>query len=367
MDIKRKKICCFSIVFILVLFSNLTIAQTPSIPKNYQSYNINHMEIINQGLKIIKLITNNQINDSSFNLSFVKELKKWYDVHPMIDFTSIVENTLTIKFIDGTYTLLLDQFITCDGYNKINNDLISNTYKNISNYHFEDTNKKALILNPCESMYGGGHCKKIINILLDKGYCLDYLINQDVDISYIRDRLQAEIIYLNTHAGYWDLDGDNKGDVVVIATGELWTVETQEIYKFEFENQMIVEGVVGNQSFVAFTPSFIQYYYQENNFPDSLVYMATCYAGFDTSMANAFLESGAKVYVGWKRNTISWTNSQTSIIAFKLLAKGIPVKFVCFLIGYGCLLNLLLRSRLVYYGNGYYRISKVLTAKTSTS
>ena len=130
---------------------------------------------------------------------------------------------------------------------------------------------------------------------------------------------------------------------------------------------MIVKGIVSNQSFIAFTPAFIEYYYADREMPESLVYMATCHAAFDNTMAKAFLESGASVYIGWKRNTISWINSYTSVVAFKLFAFGIPVKWVCRFIGYGGFFNFFLGSRLKYFGNGYHRISTFFTTKTSIS
>jgi hypothetical protein len=195
-----------------------------------------------------------------------------------------------------------------------------------------------------------------MNILNKNDYSIDYLINTDVSLQYIIENLNEEIIYLNTHGGYWDIDNDQKGDFIVISTGEYWTNETEEKYQFEINNQMIVEGVVGNKSFITFTPKLIEFYYQENDFPNSLIYMATCFASFDKSMANAFLNSGASVYLGWKRDTMSWINSYTSVRTFNMLSKKIPVKYICFAIRYGGFFNFFLNSKLVYYGDGNFKM-----------
>jgi hypothetical protein len=61
---------------------------------------------------------------------------------------------------------------------------------------------------------------------------------------------------------------------VVIATGEFWANETEQKNAFDYQNKLLVKGMVGNQGFVAFTPAFIDYYYNLGDFPDSLVYMA---------------------------------------------------------------------------------------------
>ena len=212
------------------------------------------------------------------------------------------------------------------------------------------------MLNPSEYLYGNLHIKKIFDILIRSDYNIEYISNQDVDLDYIKNSLNAKIIYINTHAGFWDIDGDQQGDCVVIGTGEYWTDETEILYKFEYENKMIVEGIIGDQSFICFTPSFITYYYNYTDLPSSLIYMATCHASYDDSMANAFLNSGASAYMGWTQNTVFWTNSISSVKSIRLLNIGLTVKQTCNLIRYGGFVNILFRSKLTYFGDGNYKI-----------
>ncbi|MDH7507699.1 MAG: hypothetical protein QHH15_07965, partial [Candidatus Thermoplasmatota archaeon] len=231
-----------------------------------------------------------------------------------------------------TYSTLPQKNIDTQNIEKqVNNNLetfdtIKISFNNFSN-SFKTLN--ALILNPLENIYGNKHCQKIINKLIEKGYTTEYLSNEAVDLTFIKNNLTAEIVYLNTHAGYFDLDNDNIPETVVISTGEQWTDETPVKYQFEYVNQMIVEGRVGNKSFIAFTPALINYYYNDGDFPDTLVYMATCYATYDDSMAQVFLNKGASAYMGWNQNTVFWTNSMTSVIAFSFFVKGFTVKQVC--------------------------------------
>ena len=365
MDFRINKLVAPSIIFIFIINGNLSYAQMLENSSIQILPTINHSKIIQNGIQTIvqQNKTEYKFDVIQIQSSTLKELEQWYNSHPYIKFASLVEGTITIKFIDESYTVLLDVIPQKYSENIEDKKTIYN-YPEILFHSSEDRIKSALILNPSEYLYGNRHCKRIINTLHNSGYSIEYLINTDVDLSYIRNNLNAEIIYMNTHAGFWDLDGDHQGDVVVIATGEYWTNETEEIYNFEFENQMIVEGVVGNQSFIAFTPLFIEYYYQSNNLPESLVYMATCHATYDDSMANAFLESGAKAYLGWTRNTIYWTNSYISVIAFKLFSKGFTVRQVCLLIRHGGMINFFLRSKLTYYGNGRCRIATISITKT---
>jgi hypothetical protein len=162
---------------------------------------------------------------------------------------------------------------------------------------------------------------------------------------------------MNTHAGYWDIDGDSIPETVVIGIGEYWTDDTPEKYKFEYENKMIVEGIVAGNRYIAFTPTLIDFFYDSEDFPNSLILMATCYACYDDSMAQVFLKKGAEAYMGWTQNTVFWTNSLTSVRAFKLLLFGFSVKWVCNIIRSGSIMNFLLLSKLTYYGNGNYKIS----------
>jgi hypothetical protein len=86
------------------------------------------------------------------------------------------------------------------------------------------------------------------------------------------------------------------------------------------------------------------------------VYMATCYALSDTSMADAFIDTGASVYMGWSQNTVFWTNSRTSVQVFHLLSLGFSVQIVCRFIRSGGFYNWLFHSKLMYVGDGTYTL-----------
>ena len=360
---KRKLISSISLLLIISLSVTLSEAHTitpdkqtiePYIPfglfgKNREiiDLKINYDKIVDQGFQL-------------FSKQKHKELERWYDDHPLIEFASLIDKTMTLKFIDGSYRLLLD--ISSAIRNNKNEYLTSSCslYDTtpLPRFTSEKTNgKAALILNSAEYLYGNRYCQKIMKNLQYIGYNVTYMANEEIDLNFTKNNLNAEIIYMNTHAGYWDIDGDKNPDTVVIATGEKWTNDTQYMYQFEYNSSMIVRGDVGENSFVAFTPALIEYYYQSGDLPDSLIYMATCEATYDDSMAEPFLNAGASVYMGWKRTTVFWTNSITSAFAFKLLCKGLTVKQVCRRIGSGGIYNFLFRSKLTYYGDGCHRIT----------
>ncbi len=302
--------------------------------------------IINEGIRLIRDEQKPTLHSSMRQA----ELATWYNQHPLVDYATCIHQSITVKFIDGTYVVLLDPFFQKQGFNQ--DDLPSYVHTVYSG----TSSKTAVILNPAESIYGHFQCQCIINTLLNRDYSIEYLANQAVDVSYIKNNLSVSIIYMNTHAGYFDVDGDSQADAVVIATGEHWTNETEIKYAYELENHLIVKGMVGDRGFVAFTPAFIEHYYSEKQLPDSLVYMATCYALYDDSMAEKFLDVGASVYMGWSQNTVFWTNSRTSVRAFRLLSYGFTIHQVCRFIRSGGFYNWLFQSKLSYQGDGTYRI-----------
>ncbi|HWR27835.1 MAG TPA: hypothetical protein VN377_05305 [Candidatus Thermoplasmatota archaeon] len=339
----RTKILSLFLLLCLA-FSGLPLQAQMADPGSGSYPLISSENIIQEGIQRIRTEQNLRASEP------LRELETWFNLHPLIDYASLIGSSITVKFIDGSYVVLMDPLVEKQGF------LGDTPDPSFHKRYTGSSNKTAVILNPAESMYGHHQCQRIIKTLLNLDYSIEYRANQAVDVRYIKNNLSADIIYMNTHAGYFDVDGDHQADAVVIATGELWTNETEQKYTYEYQNHLIVKGMVGDQGFVAFTPAFIEEYYTQEQLPDSLVFMATCYALYDTSMAQEFLDAGARVYMGWSQNTVFWTNSITSIQAFRLLSYGLTVQQVCRLIRSGGFYNWLFHSKLIYFGDGSYQL-----------
>jgi hypothetical protein len=339
---------------VLLLFSmplSNACAQAHIVQSEKKPFNVSipHDRIICQGFQKAGITPRFVQKTSAERVALVTYL----NTQPMVQFASLVETTITVKFIDDFSVVLFDvspgnvQFSEAE-WTPFSTPLTCEA----------GSTNTAVLLNPFEYVYGHHQCQGIISSLLRHDYSISYLANQAVNISYLRHNLSADIIYMDTHAGYFDVNNDQQADSVVIATGEQWTNETTQKYAFEYQHKMIVEGMVGDTGFVAFTPAFIEYYYAPGTLSGALVYMATCYASYDASMAEVFLNAGASVYMGWSRNTVFWTNSKTSVTAFHLLTNGLTVQQVCRIIRTGGLYNRLFFSRLVWYGDGTYKIPR---------
>jgi hypothetical protein len=77
-----------------------------------------------------------------------------------------------------------------------------------------------VVLKIADYMYGYRHYKNIITALLRHEYSIEYLANKTVDLSYLTYDLSTDILYMNQHAGYFDVDGDHQADARVVVTGE---------------------------------------------------------------------------------------------------------------------------------------------------
>lgn len=302
-------------------------------------------QIIQQG---IDDVVSKQVSTQDLQV-LLGDLEERYSADPRILSASCIGTSLSVTFIDGSSLILFNPFQK----KPANAETLSSFRQELYNHGDEKT---ALLLNAAEDMYGHYQCKRIISVLLRHDYSIEYRANQAVNISFLRHNLSADIVYMNTHAGYFDIDGDEHADAVVIATGECWTNETEQKYAFEYEHHLIVKGMIGDKAIIAFTPAFIDYYYAEGELKDSLIFMATCYALYDTSMAEPFLAAGASAYIGWSGNTVFWTNSRVSVRAFRLLSCGLTVQQVCRCIRSGGFYNWLFHSQLLYEGNGSHRI-----------
>jgi hypothetical protein len=321
------------------------------IPSSFQSTKTNettqnYLSIVNGIIRHV----NNQIDIKYLNEECYRN-KLFHELldNEYIKKSSINHKTITVEFIDGYQIVLLDPRVEAHQLSPYQQ------YSSIFEKYSDDA-ASAKILHPFAQVYGKRQCKVITRLLRLNGISSEYVENNEVDLRYIENNLSGEIIYMNTHAGFWDINEMQQIQTVVIATGEEWTEETISKYNFEYVNKLIVEGIVGEKSYVSFTPGLIDHYYNDTSFQDSFVYMATCHALFDTSMASVFLEKNASVYVSWTKDTVFWTNSLSSIWVFRFLTMGLTIERICDIIGYGGFYNLLFDSQLDYFGNGNFTL-----------
>jgi hypothetical protein len=307
---------------------------------------IQYHDIITSTIEQVHTIWNQQHIDT---LDYLQTLSRELEQQPLVSATMLCKGSISVEFMDGYQLVLLSP--TSSGLQQQTKARADPD----SPKAFESPHS-ALILHPFAQVYGSRQCRIIKRILTLQDIPVVYYENQAVDLKFIEENLSTAIIYYNTHAGFWDINTSNQTETVVIATGEKWTNDTITKYSYEYSHQFIVEGVVGTTSYVAFTPALIEYYYNDTAFTDSFIYMATCHAVYDDSMASVFLDKGAAVYLSWTKDTVFWTNSLSSIWTFRLLSLGVSIASICDIIGYGGFYNWLFDSTLSYLGDGSYTL-----------
>jgi len=343
MNTASKKSVPIHTILIIAITILLLLSHSPSLAE-YTKNTIDYQQIISTSITAFeKTFIHPKLRPINYLNLFTQRLR----AHPDIKHTTIIQNSITVEFTDGYTLVILDPSLL------ENSHILSNQCDN------QKTNPSAnaLLLNPFAWVYGTRQCRIIKRILSSNDISTIYVENEKVDLRFIENNLSSEIIYMNTHAGYWEINKSTRNNSVVIATGELWTNTTPSKYHFEYTNNLIVEGVVGKTSYIAFTPALIEQYYNESAFNESFIYMATCHALYDESMASVFLDKDARVYVSWTQDTVFWTNNLASIWTFRLLDLGLPIKNICDLIGSGGFYNWLFDSELAYSGDGEYTFS----------
>ena len=153
--------------------------------------------------------------------------------------------------------------------------------------------KNAIILLPFNSVpdYEDESVEVISTYLQQSGYTVpDTYCNEEVTVDLMKTLYNYDFIYMATHGATRSFPRD-----VSILTGqiadsnifyELWT------YLINAEIQI---GTAGGNSYFALSENFFTPY----TYPDSFVYMNACSSLKNDSLADAFLNNGASVYLGW--------------------------------------------------------------------
>jgi hypothetical protein len=144
----------------------------------------------------------------------------------------------------------------------------------------------------------------VTNILKDAGYTVDYCSGEEVTVNFYRN-LPTDgysIIILRVHTPN-------------IFSGEQYS---KTKYVYEQLTGQLVHAIYINQSYFAITPSFVENS-MRGKFRNSTIINMGCSGLMDTSMAEAFIEKGAKVYIGWRESVLSDHSDQATELLLRHL------------------------------------------------
>ena len=138
--------------------------------------------------------------------------------------------------------------------------------------------------------------KECSDILKESGYAVDYYKGEEVSVEFYRDlpTLGYDLIVFRAHSTYIQ-----KYLSLAIFTSEPYS---KERYVQEQLRNRVARGFIepyrqGDPDYLVITDKFVRYS-MRGSFKDTIIIMMGC-TGIKKAMASAFLEKGAKAYIGW--------------------------------------------------------------------
>jgi len=188
-------------------------------------------------------------------------------------------------------------------------------------------NKNVAVLSPFYSQpLRENPSDEVREILSTDGYCVTTARDQEVTVDFIKTLSQYGTVDWSTHGGV--VFGN-----VGLATGEepTWTSYLEhlpDVANFRIMSSSVEYDIVNNISrdFWVILPSFIKRYAVCPSYPSSIIHTDACDGLKNTSMAEAFVESGAYVCLGWNATIYAHSATETATSLFRYLSDGMTLQ-----------------------------------------
>jgi hypothetical protein len=153
------------------------------------------------------------------------------------------------------------------------------------------------------------------NILKQAGYMVDYYSGKGVTVEFYKNLPTHgyKIIILRVHSSAAELQGKEFVETPVgIFTAEQYS-QTKYVYE-QLTNQLVIASYTMPQPpyYFAIVPKFVTQS-MKGTFKNTIIIMMGCEGLNNTKMAEAFIEKGAKAYIGWK-GSVSASHTDTGTI-----------------------------------------------------
>ena len=115
------------------------------------------------------------------------------------------------------------------------------------------------------------------------------------------------------------------GDDAILFTAE--TYRKDKYLSYQRSGQLAMAKIIGRDEVYFAVPPWFFDQCAEGRFQDTIVILDSCYGFYSSSMAEAFVRRGAKVFIGWDGEVqASHTDSAVIILLSSLLIDGLTVK-----------------------------------------
>jgi len=135
------------------------------------------------------------------------------------------------------------------------------------------------------------------NILEQAGYKVDYYPGEEVDVEFYKNLTTHgyKIIILRVHSAPL-FEGGNETEMVNLFTSELYS-NSSHLLEQQNDEVVIATYYEGSAKYFGITPSFIKNHMK--GFNNAIIIMMGCDGLKYNKTAEAFIENGAKVCIGW--------------------------------------------------------------------
>lgn len=159
------------------------------------------------------------------------------------------------------------------------------------------------------------------NTLSRAGYSVDYYAGRDVTVEFYRNLPTHgyDVIILRVHSAGQTTSGSAE---LGLFTSELYSETRYVIEQLEDEVGRIRYSSDSKETYFGIGPKFVQQC-MRGSFEGATIIMIGCEGLGNPSMATAFIEKGAKVYIGWSDSVQAAHTDQATacLLQFSLIEK----------------------------------------------
>jgi hypothetical protein len=167
------------------------------------------------------------------------------------------------------------------------------------------------------------------NILKQAGYTVDYYAGEEVTVEFYRNLPTRGygLIILRVHSSAAELQGEEFVEIPVgIFTSESYS-QTKYVYE-QLTDQLLMASYTMPQPpyYFGIVPKFVTSS-MKGTFQNTIIIMMGCEGLNNTKMAEAFIQKGAKAYIGWKGAvSASHTDQATTRLLQHLISEKQTIK-----------------------------------------
>lgn len=168
-------------------------------------------------------------------------------------------------------------------------------------------------------------------ILENKGFNFTYYGGEEVTINFYRNlpTYDFNLMILRVHSDVIEDAQGNPTNLIGLFTSEIYNETTKSKYSFEISHGRLAEARLFTENdtyYFGITPWFVKES-MVGNFKDTVIIMMGCEGLNHTSMAEALVQRGAKVYISWTGPVaISHTDDATIRLLQSLLQQNQTIK-----------------------------------------